>query len=466
MKYDDLIVGKRLRESENPKTDKLVREFDSDRGRVLFSAPLRRLQRKAQVFSLESNAAVRSRLTHSMEVAHIGRYIAQQLKWLIEDGDNEYGLLKHCEGIEKIVETACFLHDIGNPPFGHLGEKAIQKWFTTNASAMYKLAKEGDNIVDTSSCYQDFAKFDGNPQGLRIALTLQGKVDKKGLNLTLSQIASLIKYPKLSTDDNAKYKKVGVFTSESEDVKTVWKDLGLDWGVRHPLLFLMEAADDIAYSLSDIEDGIEKKIVKEKDVLDSLEVAFKRRSMDKFLTFIEKSRGKSDTYEQFVYFRTQVINTLTEYAAKRFYDNQDAILKGQFEGVFCKKEADEYYFAVKEIKKLCKEELYASSEAVDIEIAGYNVVYGILEKFSILLELNQDDFTKLVEKGEGQDLSRRMFSKLPESLTEHYCGMVKKQPENEWYWRVQLIIDFISGMTDDFALRVYKLLYGIQVEII
>jgi len=183
---DNYLSVDRIRASSSGGSREKKQQFESDRGRVLFSSPLRRLQSKAQVFSLESNASVRSRLTHSMEVAHIGRYISHQLKAVaIENNDTTFA--QQCDEIEPLVETACLLHDIGNPPFGHLGEKAIQKWFVKNSNRLYK--KSTGNEIDTESPqYRDFEGFDGNPQGARISLTLQGYPGKKGFNLTYAQL--------------------------------------------------------------------------------------------------------------------------------------------------------------------------------------------------------------------------------------------------------------------------------------
>ncbi len=480
-----LLCTKRLRSSTalGERTDKQI--FESDRGRVIFSAPFRRLQSKAQVFSLEWNASVRSRLTHTMEVAHIGRYIVQQLSNKAnKDGEAEF--IEQCKGIEIVVETACLLHDIGNPPFGHLGEKAIQDWFSKNAEEKFyhsmiksldeeeikKLDKEKIiNPVKKNSYYKDFINFDGNPQGLRIILTLQGFPEKKGLNLTYSQIASLIKYPKLSTDKNEKYKKIGVFTSEKNDIKKIWKKLGLKWGDRHPFVYLMEAADDIAYSLSDIEDGIEKGIITEEQVFSHLQESF--TDLPKEISSHLPScsdKGPNVVTKDFVGFRIKMINALTEIAAEFFYEKREDLKKidnSKIKEVFDhNKQENIYAKALNKINSYCKDSIYQSKEAEDIEIAGYNIVYGILDKYSILLELDENGFDKLIKNKGGNNLERRMFSKIPKSLVTHYSAAKKNDPDNEWYIRSQLLVDFVSGMTDDYALKMFKLINGIEIQVL
>ncbi len=435
--------------------------FESDRGRVLFSAPFRRLQSKAQVFSLESNAAVRSRLTHTMEVAHVGRYISQQILDLAKE-NNEQSFSEQCKMIIPIVETACLLHDIGNPPFGHLGENAIQEWFRENTMSIFHTSTS-NKLSETNPYYLDLLNFDGNPQGARIILTLQGYPGKKGLNLTSAQIGALIKYPRLSPDKSGKYKKIAVFTSEKESIQKVWDDLNIEWGNRHPLVYIMEAADDIAYSLSDIEDGIEKGIITEKQVFDFLEENFDNYS-DDIKGCIPNIESPNGIVNRFVSFRTSMINLLTKRSADFFYENRKNI--NNFKSIFDKEKGDDYSLALNSINQFCLKHLYKSKEAEDIEIAGYNIVYGLLEKFSLLLKLNESDFRNLIEDGKGKALARRMYSKIPKSLVGHYIEAVDNNPKDEWFIRSQMIVDYISGMTDDFALQIHKLLNGIEIKVI
>lgn len=462
---DRIFSTDRLRLSTTVEERPPKQQFESDRGRVLFSSPFRRMQSKAQVFSLESNASVRSRLTHSMEVAHIGRYICHEL---IKEANrhNDSDFVEQCSMIEPIVETACLLHDIGNPPFGHLGESAVQEWFKANASNLFLESTE-IKIDKLNSYYKDFENFDGNPQGARIVLTLQGLPGKKGFNLTAAQIASIIKYPRFSSeeDKSEKYKKIAVFSSEKESIEEVWRLLDLNWGERHPLVFLMEAADDIAYCLSDIEDGIEKKIIREKDIIRYLRKTFRSLSDDLKNCIPAKDRsGSSDVVGGFLSFRTRMINTLVTHAAKYFYEHRNDISHLGINAIF--KKGDQYSEALSIVRRYCSKYIYKSQAAEDIEIAGYNIVYGLLDKFSIFLSMDKEAFTKLVFEKKGTNLEMRMFSKLPPKFIEHYKKAVSKDDDNEWFLRFQLILDYVSGMTDDFALKLYRLLHGIEVSLV
>ena len=275
--YERLLISKRYRKSTaGPRP--IVTEFESDRGRIIFCGPFRRLQRKTQVFALESCMDVRSRLTHSFEVAHIGRYIAQSIirQFPKEAKLEDLGLCKGREiAFVTLVETACLMHDLGNPPFGHFGEYAIRDWFKHRGKKHLKEAidnNKDDKINDDEinkfydTFCQDFECFDGNAQGLRIITKLQGNDGKTGLNLTYSQLASYLKYVILPDQVNTGKlfsKKPGFFYSESDIVEAIWKNLGISKNCRHPLVYIMEAADDIAFCMSDIEDGIEKRIITE-----------------------------------------------------------------------------------------------------------------------------------------------------------------------------------------------------------
>src|SRR6266566_9454148 len=226
--YNRLLSGTRRRPSR-VKGRTLEEEADADRGRVLFCAPFRRLQNKAQVFSLETNAAVRSRLTHSAEVSSIGRYIAQQAFKQFKDEElNDLGLAGKERPFITFVETACLLHDLGNPPFGHFGEIAISGWFHAAQIDLTPKRFGGRPQQIWERHYQDFKYFDGNPQGIRITTKLQPPEtgDMNGLNLTATTLAATLKYPWPPSDVKDGRKKAGYFESEEDVVKWICKELG------------------------------------------------------------------------------------------------------------------------------------------------------------------------------------------------------------------------------------------------
>lgn len=273
--YNKLISDVRRRQSEVQEIRDINQESESDRGRFIFSSPLRRLQQKAQVYSLEDNAAVRSRLTHSLEVSQVGRYVAQLILKKLDLNNEEPKPKGHELAFINFVETACLMHDVGNPPFGHLGEFAIQEWFRERAKDCVRSAgiECGAHSEQLDKYVAEFANFDGNCQGLRIVTRLQWNNDEYGLNLTYSQLAAYIKYVAHQSEANEDIeikKKGGYFLTEEEIVKECWNKLGMAENTRHPLVYIMEAADDIAYSISDIEDALEKGLIQLSPFLDDV----------------------------------------------------------------------------------------------------------------------------------------------------------------------------------------------------
>ncbi|MBV2082223.1 MULTISPECIES: dGTP triphosphohydrolase [Pseudomonas] len=226
-------------------------EIERDYDRILFSAPTRRLADKTQVFPLDNNDSVRTRLTHSHEVATLARSIGLRLVYEYEGIFEGAGSSEFIQrSIPALLAAIGLVHDLGNPPFGHQGEYAIRNWFLTNKAKVF-----GGNSKDAF----DFVHFDGNAQTLRLVSKLQILNDQYGLNLTYATLAALIKYPvSTSSIDKEKWKKQGYFSSEEKIVSEVWEETGLSEGVRHPLTYIMEACDDIAYSVLDAEDTVKK----------------------------------------------------------------------------------------------------------------------------------------------------------------------------------------------------------------
>jgi len=242
----------------------MTEEFYSDKSRIIFCSSFRRLIQKAQVFSLETNMSVRNRLTHSLEVADIGRSLARSVGALLhEKYDTPH---EDIESIQVIVENACLMHDIGNPPFGHFGEAAIKNWANQKAKRILQETHSELNFVENDPRLSDICNFDGNPQGFRIVTRLHSDRDKYGLNLTHSTLLASIKYPNSEKSADSKFKnKIGIYLSEKEIYEEMCNAHGLNPGKRYFLAYLMELADDICYCLSDIADAFEKGIVTSKD---------------------------------------------------------------------------------------------------------------------------------------------------------------------------------------------------------
>lgn len=272
MYWEQLLNGTRRKdkygtEEQKKGTDTAFKrtEIERDFDRILFATPTRRLADKTQVFPLEKNDSVRTRLTHSHEVSNLARGIGTRLvfnhkKDIFGDFDGSYCCLER--DIPALLAVIGLAHDLGNPPFGHQGEAAIGDWF-----------KKNDNLfaqLDDKSIYSDFLKFDGNAQTIRLVTKLQILNDSFGLNLTYSTLAAMIKYPRSSYSDSH-WKKHGYFHSEKNIIEDVWKETGLSEGQRHPLTYLMESCDDIAYLVLDAEDTVKKGLASFHDLIDCLE---------------------------------------------------------------------------------------------------------------------------------------------------------------------------------------------------
>jgi len=476
--YEKLITVDRRRQSTIPARG-ILDETASDRSRIIFSSSIRRLQQKAQVFSLESNASVRTRLTHTLEVSDNGRWIASK----VADSLNERQILQKNLILPfiNLVETACFLHDIGNPPFGHFGESAIQKWFAKNASKVFfkSINKKGPLSNSFKLLLRDFEEFDGNPQGFRIITLLQeppGPFRGTGLNLLKCQLFSFLKYLRAPGEvaGSGILKKPGYFNTEKHIVDDLKKHFSHQR--RFPLTYLMEAADDISYCLSDIEDGIEKQIINIPEFFDALQKEYIKIAIDRAVPFGLDTFFVQRDHQAFFLFKTKLAKALIEQAAMTYLNDHDDILLGKRDQLFnVGTDAENILTALKMVSSKL---LFRSREAEDMEIAGFNVISGLLEKFGTLLSLPRNKFELLINaiedpkivKSNKLEIEWRFFNMLPKKYVEAYNFQMKDLKfdvtidELEWYLRAHLIVDFISGMTDGFSLELYKLFHGIETR--
>lgn len=476
--YESLIRNDRLRETSFPNRN-LTTEMLSDKKRILLSSAFRRLQTKAQVFSLEKNAAIRSRLTHTLEVALFGELIAEQIfDNLLEKGSVTEKLRR---AFILSVENACLLHDIGNPPFGHLGEFAIRAWFEKKEKEMKRIWKSHGIRERTPEIYLDgFKNFDGNAQGFRIVSKLQWLDNEFGLNLTCTLLASIIKYLSSTPDQERKFcQKAGFYESERNLVTEIWKKLQLettDSGLplqRHPFTFIMEAADDIAYSINDIEDAIEKRVVSDKDFFDFMDQEGERNEeireiKDKFYKATSVEEGNYHArYSEFTHFRIKLIRNHIGKVADSYVKNEEKILEGKFESSLI--DADKETKATKKfLQHFAQKYIYTSHEAVEIELSGHRIIQTILDSFLPLLRLARSDFEKLdnpsdLKYGELA-LERRLYSLLPNKHLIAYKSFTEENEELEIVYRTHLIIDYLSGMTDGHAVKVFDILSGISTS--
>lgn len=477
--YQRILSPARLRSSSLAGRT-ILTESESDRGRVLFSPAFRRLQQKAQVFSMEPNAAVRSRLTHSLEVSQLGRYLADEICQRLGsrlDARQQGALV-------NFVETACLMHDIGNPPFGHFGEAAIQEWFKQQGRACFlesMSATEAPHDAEVTRALADFVEFDGNPQGLRIVSRLQWNTDAFGLNLTKTTMASFLKYvrsPLEPRTDAGFRKKPGYFMTESDIVQQVWQEFAYATPQRFPLAYVMEAADDIAYCGSDLEDSLEKGIVDKRLAFPEIERLYNAAGFDDSMSYHReiglalrglcdgRLNGKEFTYTDF---RTRVNNAIVRYAADRYVDNDEHIADGTLTTLLPEDAPPGHLLNV--LKQFCREHVYKHVSVQRIELAGYNAISGLLDQFRPLLAASRARFDAASrdarEDGQGQRilLEPKLLRLFPEKYRKVYDHQVLTAADSaaEWNMRAHLVVDFVSGMTDDFAMTTYRTLAGMEL---
>lgn len=437
MNWNQLLSTKRFGlEGYHDPNKKDRTEFQRDYDRLIFSPTFRRLQNKTQVFPLPSNIFVHNRLTHSLEVSCVGRSLGERIgKALVEKYGVEGG---HFLGeLGTVVSAGCLAHDLGNPPFGHSGEKAIASFFSEGDGLGLK---EQYGLTDAEWC--DIVNFEGNANALRLLTHQFGGHRPGGFVLTYSTLAAIVKYPYESTYiSKLKKAKFGFFQSEKDSYKKIADELGiieLEPGrfARHPLVFLVEAADDICYEIMDIEDAHKLRILSTEETIDLM------------LGFFDEERQQhrrehmaniGDVNEQIAYLRSSVVGELVGQCAKVFLEHEEEILEGTFSGSLLKHVDDRVASAYKVCEKISAEKIYRSQAVVDIEIAGYNIIYTLIER------LVQAVFHP--EKAYSQQLLNRVPKQYETGAEKPYDKLLS-------------VLDYVSSMTDIYALDLYQKITG------
>ena len=445
MNWLQLISNKRLgQEHRHPERHDDRTEFKRDYDRLIFSAPFRRLQNKTQVFPLPGSIFVHNRLTHSLEVASVGMSlgndVAQHLSRLHPElCDTLF------QEIGQIVATACLAHDMGNPPFGHSGEKAIQSFFIEGAGS--DLQREV-----SPQFWSDITHFEGNANAFRL-LTHQFKGRRPGgFVMTYSTLASIVKYPFSSTAAGKKW-KFGFFNTEKDNYRRIAEELGIlclsEVGeplkyARHPLVYLVEAADDICYEIMDIEDAHKLKIISYEETMRLLLGFFDEESQQHIQQRIIEE-GVTDNNEKVVYLRACAIGKLENECAKVFINHEEEILSGTFKGSLIDHISPLQQAAYKLCSELSQIRIYKSKPVLDVELSGYQIMQTLLEQFI------------------GAAVHPERF------YSKHLISRVSSQydidaPDLET--RLMAVIDYISGMTDVYALEIYQKISGISLPIV
>jgi len=424
-------------------------DFQRDYDRIVYSSAFRRLQDKAQVFPLAKSDFVRTRLTHSVEVSCVGRSLGTEIGLKLRSKASLHDPLVPSD-VGDIVAAACLAHDIGNPPFGHTGEAAIAEWFRDS--------KAGREVLKGLSPNEraDFEKFEGNAQGFRILTRLQNH-QNPGLQLTYSTLAAFTKYPRDSpivrkSLPGVSWKKHGYFQSEKPFFEEVARGVGLlsmdanasAW-TRHPLAYLVEAADDICYRINDWEDGFRLKHVSQTETEERLEAIFPGGKLPSKLDRIFSPE------DRVAYLRAKAINELIEQAVTFFMQQEEVILRGGLpipliEGIPSAKPLSDIY-------KDSKTKIYKAKEVLEIEVPGFTVLGGLLEVF--LGAVNE-----VAVKGE-KEASTKSKTILQIVPPQFLAG--NRLPDESPYVRTLQVTDFVSGMTDSFAVALYKQITGISL---
>lgn len=465
MKISDHLYIDRQRESIHARGS-IVEQFYSDKSRIIFCSSFRRLMQKAQVFSLETNSSVRNRLTHSLEVADVGRTLARRVGELLHK--KQIATFEDIESIQTIVENACLIHDVGNPPFGHFGEDSIKKWFIEKAPSIYQTTLSELNL-DTAfpDKLYDLVNFDGNPQGFRIVTKLHSENGMQGLNLTHSTLLASVKYPNSGKIDKKHLltKKVGIFKSEEKIHAQICSQHGLNSNTRYFLAYLMEVADDICYCLSDIADSFEKKIITSREFKED----FRKICKDN-LTEYEELFPKEKKAEPIQHFSLEVAvkvsRKVIEEAAQHFVDNLSTFIAGTAPEIIDQIPSGKI---LKLLKVYARQHIYTSTEAQKIEIAGSTVVSGLLDHYGMLLSLPRNDFHHFSKEGtqiqdKNLDIEWRVFNQISKRMVKIYRNdSGSLNDENEWVARARLMVDYIAGMTDLTALKTYQNFMGISL---
>lgn len=445
MEWKQLISNKRFgQEHKHAERHDDRSEFKRDYDRLIFSSAFRRLQNKTQVFPLPGSIFVHNRLTHSLEVASVGMSIGNDIsRRVIQKRPKLKDTL--VEEIGTIVSAACLAHDLGNPPFGHSGEKAIQTFFSEGPGQKIK-------SMVSSEFWDDITHFEGNANAFRI-LTHRFKGRRQGgFVMTYSMLASIVKYP-FASSLAGNHGKFGFFASEAESYRKIADELGIFCKsapgeplkyARHPLVYMVEAADDICYEIMDIEDSHKLKILSfaETEHLllsffdEDIQQKIRQRIIDEEMT---------DENEKVVYMRASVIGKLENECVAAFLAHEEEILAGTLEGSLIDHISERQKKAYKECEKISYSKIYQSKPVLDIELSGYQIMATLMEVF-IEAAVNPSRFY-------SKQLLRRVSSQYDienENLEE----------------RIMAVIDYISGMTDIYALDIYQKINGISLPIV
>ncbi|WP_337041666.1 deoxyguanosinetriphosphate triphosphohydrolase [Emticicia sp. 17c] len=450
MYWQTLFSNKRLGAEDKNAQDSFRNDYMRDYDRLIFSSQFRRLQNKTQVFPLPGAVFVHNRLTHSLEVASVGRSLGKAIGEKIV-AKYDHTLTQEAKEFYKfelsaVVMTACIAHDIGNPPFGHSGEDAIRTYFKELEEDKKAILTEA--LIENQ--FNDFKNFEGNANAFRILTSI---FNQSNLNLTYTTLASIIKYPANSTEGFRKTglistKKSGFFDTESEFYRRIAAELQINQlddtanvFARHPFVYLVEAADDICYRIIDLEDAHRLGILSIHEVRQLLEPFFEKREGKPSIS--ERVDTIEDDKQKLSFLRAMLIGQLTAKCTEVFFTYEEQLLAGTLNKPLIDLLDEKTTLLIKKIDEISIRKIYNDKSVVEIEIAGYHVIGGLLKEFvSAVLSPDSPKSKKLLK------------------LIPNQFRISKGQG---LYQNLQSVVDFISGMTDLFAIDLYRKITGIQI---
>ncbi len=468
MDWRQLLCGDRIRDYRTGKNAGDLRtEFEKDYHRIIGSASFRRLQDKTQVFPLDKSDFVRTRLTHSLEVSSLAKSLGQNIsrKIIQEIGDKSF-LESYQADVCDILQCAGLLHDIGNPPFGHFGETVIREWFQKNLCNFFYHGQSLESLL-LPQMKSDFYNFEGNTQALRLVTKLHYLVDEHGMNLTKGLLGTIIKYPVSSlginkNGGNIKDKKMGYFYAERDIFKDLQKSLGTA-GARHPLAYVLEAADDIAYLTADIEDAFKKGCITFGQLVQELESCGKgeeengeyfritRALKERYEKAVERgvSQPEGHAVQNWV---VRVQARLITYATESFAINYGQIMEGAYaHELLYGSLGERLAWALGDI---AYRYAFVSRPILKLEIAAETIMEFLLEKLV--------DAVIYYDTGERMnDVQKKMIMLISDNYKAIYRIYSRDKDEIErLYLRLLLVTDFLCGMTDSYAKSLYQELNG------
>ena len=437
MDWNKLLSSKRFGLSDSHESQTRT-PFHKDHDRVVFSSSFRRLERKTQVHPLRENDHIHSRLTHSLEVSCVGRSLGALVGEMLESSLPD--TISPAD-IGAIVQAACLAHDIGNPPFGHTGEDAIRNWFRDSANSRFLEGLAPSQIKDLQT-------FEGNAQGLRILTQLEYHRFDGGMRLTYATLGAFLKYPWHSDyQDPAKGDKFGVYQSEQEFFHKIANELGLilvgdNRYCRHPLVYLMEAADDICYAIIDLEDGVEMNLLEYKEVEQLLlDLIGDDVPKDYFETTDEDPARR-----RLAILRGKAIEIMVNSVAKAFVANEQALLSGTLSSDLISLADQKVSVCIQSAKSTARQKIFREPKKALIEIGAYATLGSLLESFLSAVD----------EVLEGQSVSYKS-ERILELIGRH-------APKKDWdkYRAYLRVVDYIAGMTDDYAVELAQAIRGLR----